>query len=319
MSMAILTVLLARYRPMSEKTERDYGPGPASAWRDIDWRAHQKWVIAEGYPVNVIDVGEGPAIVWVHGLGGAWQNWLEQLPDFATEHRCVALDLPGFGASPDTEVQISIPGYGQVVQDVCSELGIDRAVLVGNSMGGFVACEVAVQFPELVERLVLVSSAGLSSEQLRRRPMLTGARMGSLLASWVGTKSDALARRRRARALLTAGIFHHPERIPAPLMSEQLRGTGKPGFIEAFDALMTYRLRDRLGEITVPTLVVWGRSDRLVPVRDSEEFERLIPHARRVVFDSTGHVPQLERPAAFNAALRDFLAEEAREPEAAAR
>jgi pimeloyl-ACP methyl ester carboxylesterase len=302
---------------MIEKPEgHRYGPDGRSAWLDVDWREHQHWVEAEGCPVNVIELGEGPPIVFVHGLGGSWQNWLEQLPAFAPEHRCVAFDLPGFGASPRPDDEISIPGYGSLVHALLGKLGIDRAVMVGNSMGGFIAAEAAVQHPEVVERLVLVSAAGISSEQLHRRPLLTGARMGTLIAEWIGSRADRLASRPRARTLLLSGIFRHPARLPAPLVAEQMRGSGKPGFIDAFDALMSYRIRDRLEEISVPTLVVWGTGDHLVPLKDADEFVGLIPEAEKVVFEDTGHTPQLERPAAFNDVLREFVSAGERTPEA---
>jgi len=88
-----------------------------------------------------------------------------------------------------------------------------------------------------------------------------------------------------------------------------VRGTGKPGFVAALDALTNYPIRDRLPDIACPTLIVWGTRDRLVPVRDAWEFERLIPDSRAVVWRDTGHVPQLERPAAFNDLVEAFEAE----------
>jgi pimeloyl-ACP methyl ester carboxylesterase len=113
------------------------------------------------------------------------------------------------------------------------------------------------------------------------------------------------------RRAVLALVAAHPERLPAPLAAEQIRGSGKPGFIDAVDALTSYPIRDRLGEIACPTLVVWGDRDRLVPVGDALEFERLIPNARKVIFEDTGHVAMLERPARFNAVLEDFLADDA--------
>jgi pimeloyl-ACP methyl ester carboxylesterase len=267
-----------------------------------------------GTPVNVVDVGEGSPIVWVHGLGGSWQNWLEQLPVFAPEHRCVALDLPGFGASPMPPERISIPEYGRLLAELMDALEIDPAVVVGNSMGGFIAAELAIQFAARVDKLVLVSAAGLSSEALHRRPLLTSARLGRYGAAWVGAKSDELTRRPRARQLLAWSVMKYPHRLPAALVAEQVRGTGKPGFIDALDALMSYRIRERIPEISVPTLIVWGTDDRLVPVRDADEFERQIPDARKVIFEDTGHVPMLERPEAFNDVLGDFLADPDRAP-----
>src|SRR5579862_4983249 len=88
-----------------------YGPDGRSSWLDIDWRSHQRWVTVQERPVNVIEMGEGPALLFVHGLAGSWQNWLEQIPVFAADHRVVAMDLPGFGASPMPREEISISNY----------------------------------------------------------------------------------------------------------------------------------------------------------------------------------------------------------------
>jgi pimeloyl-ACP methyl ester carboxylesterase len=104
-------------------------------------------------------------------------------------------------------------------------------------------------------------------------------------------------------------VAHTPELLSPELVSEQAQGSGKPGFVDALDAMMHYPLRDRLSQIACPTLIVWGRRDALVPVDDADEFERLIPNARKVVWDDTGHVPMLERPEAFNRLLEAFIAE----------
>ena len=153
----------------SAEVVQTYGPEGRSAWLDIDWREHQRWVTVAGRPVNVIDLGAGErTIVFIHGLSGSWQNWLENLPHFAEPHRCIAMDLPGFGYSPDA-------GAG----DHDHRLRADRrrapdrarrssaAVVVGNSMGGFIGAEVAIQFSTRVDKLVLVSAAGLSIENIR--------------------------------------------------------------------------------------------------------------------------------------------------------
>lgn len=287
-----------------------YGRPGRSPWLDVDWRAHQRWEHLGGEVVNVIDLGAGAAgipLLWVHGLGGSWQNWLEQLPEFAGRNRSVAIDLPGFGASPMPDEPISIAGYGRALVGLLDRLGIPKAVVVGNSMGGFIAAELAIAAPERVEKLVLVSAAGLSTERIMVRPLTALARIMSAGSSWAGAHSDELTQRPRARRLLAGGVMKRPDRLPAPLMAEQFRGTGKPGFIDALGALATYPIRDRLPRIAAPTLILWGTHDRLVPVRDADEFERLIPNAEKVVFADTGHVPQLERPEAFNEVLREFV------------
>jgi pimeloyl-ACP methyl ester carboxylesterase len=140
-----------------------YGPSGRAPWLDIDWRKHQRWVTVNDRPVNVVDLGEGPPIVFVHGLGGSWTNWLEQLPVLAASHRVVALDLPGFGHSSMPREKITISHYGHVLDRVMDTLEIVAAAVVGNSMGGFISTELAIAFPQRVERLVLAAPAGISS------------------------------------------------------------------------------------------------------------------------------------------------------------
>src|ERR1700716_1680811 len=95
-----------------------YGPQGRSPWLDIDWRTHQRWVPVQGRPVNVIELGQGPPLVFVHGLAGSCQNGREQLPVFAGQHRVISLDLPGFGHSPMPAQKISIPGYARVLDEL---------------------------------------------------------------------------------------------------------------------------------------------------------------------------------------------------------
>jgi pimeloyl-ACP methyl ester carboxylesterase len=290
-----------------------YGPSGRSEWLDVDWRRHQKWIDVAGAPVNVIDIGEGDPIVFIHGLSGAWVNWLENIPHFAREHRVIAMDLPGFGHSPMPSEKVSISGYGRIVDELLDTLGIDRAVIVGNSMGGFIGAEVAIQFGTRVEKLVLVSAAGISIEHQRNEPVLRVLELLDdwliLSGGWAATRSDALSGRPRIRRQIMKLVAHRAEKLPAPLIAEQVKGSGKPGFVPALDALTDYPIRDRLADIECPVLVLWGEKDRLVPVKDAYEFGRLIPHARVVVWPETGHVAMLERPDAFNALVDEFIAQ----------
>jgi 4,5:9,10-diseco-3-hydroxy-5,9,17-trioxoandrosta-1(10),2-diene-4-oate hydrolase len=285
-----------------------YGPPRDSAWRGIDWREHLKWVLVGDDAVNYVDIGSGPPLLFVHGLSGSWQNWLENIPHFARTHRVLALDLPGFGESPMPRETISISGYGRTLDAFCDAVGVDRAAVVGNSMGGFVAAEMAISHPHRVEKLVLVSAAGITIEHQRNDRVLALMRRFEFALSFAAThpRPEFLMRPRWRRTMRF--VFAHPEQIPGALMTEQARGGGKPGFVDAMDALTSYPIRDRLGEITVPTLIVWGDSDRLVPLKDADVFEELIPDARKIVYEDTGHVAMLERPARFNADLETFLA-----------
>jgi pimeloyl-ACP methyl ester carboxylesterase len=307
----------AQPAPQAAATPADDRDGRAP-WLGIDWREHQRWVIVDGQPVNVIELGgehsSAQPLVFVHGLSGAWQNWLEQLPVLAARHRVLALDLPGFGHSPMPSGGISISAYARLLDRLLEEVGIDAATIVGNSMGGFIGAELAIAFPQRVERLVLVSAAGISTYRDPRtvRAMPALRRLQKVLemsAAWVASKSDAVALRPRLREATLNLVVAHPHRLPAALAAEQLRGAGKPGFLQALESLLDYDVRGRLPEIACPTLIVWGDRDRLIPVRDADVFAELIPNSRKVVFTDTGHMAMLERPAQFNALLEDFLAE----------
>ena len=291
-----------------------YGPDGRSEWLDVDWREHQRWVSVEGQPVNTIDLGDGPPLVFVHGLSGSWPNWLEQLPVFTAEHRVIAMDLPGFGHSPMPREEITISSYARLLDGLFDELDIDAATLVGNSMGGFISAELAIAFPQRVERLVLVSPAGLSTYRnpgaTRVLPALhLSQRIVAAYTAWLASKSEMVTQRPLLRNATLGLVTAHPSRLPAALAAEQLRGAGKPGFMQALEANLNYDFRHRLPEIACPTLIVWGDHDRVISVRDAALYAELIPDSRKVVYEDTGHMSMLERPAAFNALLRDFLRE----------
>jgi len=289
--------------------DNGYGATADPDWRDTNWREHMHWAEVERSRMNYIDVGsgDGPPIVFIHGLSGTWQNWLENLPYFAQKHRCIAMDLPGFGYSDMPVEKISISGYAHQVDALCAQLDLGKCIVVGNSMGGFVAAELCIQHPERVERACLAAAAGISITNLRRRPVLTAARMVGALGAASAAQHRYIVARPRLRWAFTNFVFRHPSRIAADLMYEQVRGAGKPGLVDALDALTSYDFRDRLPDIKAPTLIVWGEHDMLVPVEDAHEFERLIPQSRTVVLEDTGHVPMLERPVKFNELLEELI------------
>jgi pimeloyl-ACP methyl ester carboxylesterase len=291
----------------------DYGTPGRAEWLDIDWREHLRRATVHDAEVCYVEIGSGSPLVLVHGLAGCWQNWLENMPYFARSHRVIAVDLPGFGQSELLREQISIPGYGRFVDAFLGAIGIERAPLVGNSMGGFIAAETAINHPARVERLVLVDAAGgpaLHEWHTRYGArLLRAARLVHPIMAAGLARRESLVRRPRLRRTILYKVARHPERIAPELCYEVASGAGKPGFLDALKALSEYDHSDRLGRISSPTLIVWGQDDQIVPVADAHEYERLIPSARKVIFDDTGHVPMLERPARFNRLLEEFLAE----------
>ncbi len=289
-----------------------YGPAGRSAWLDVDWREHQRWVATSGGPVNAVDLGSGPPVLFVHGLSGCWPNWLEQLGALAGSRRVIAIDLPGFGHSPMPSRRISMAAYAAMLDELLDELDVPAAAVVGNSMGGLIACELAISFPERVQRLVLVSAAGISTqrEAAGGANLIWMQRLERALSGGGGyfaRRAETVARHRRLREAGLAPFVAHPGRLPPAISCELIRGAGKPGFLPALTSMMAHELRSRLALIRCPTLVVWGERDRAVSVRDGVVFAHLIGDARLVVFEDTGHVAMVERPEGFNALLEEFL------------
>jgi pimeloyl-ACP methyl ester carboxylesterase len=287
----------------------DYG-NPDPEWRGIEWRRHLRSVELPGSRVSYVEIGEGEPLLFVHGISGCWQNWLENLPHLSAGRRAIALDLPGFGASPMPSWPLDIPAYGRLVHDFCEKLAIEGATLVGNSMGGFIAAEAATSGPGRFERLVLVSAAGiLNTWNPETRATLTAwawKRFGPDFAR----RGHAIVSRPRARAAVFGPFVRYPGRLREDLLLEQIEGglIQAEGFGAALQATIRHDIRDRLGAIEVPALIVWGLSDRVVPAAAAISYHRRIPGSRLEIFERTGHLPQLERPLRFNRLLDEFLA-----------
>jgi len=297
------------WRAAKRRADAEYGAPATPGWRDVDWPAHTHQAEIDGAAINYVDIGSGDqTVVFIHGLGGSWQNWLENIPAVAERRRVIALDLPGFGRSAMPRAPISITAFATAVDRLCAHLGLGPTAVVGNSMGGFTTAELAIRHPERVERAVLVDAAGITSltlSQNRASERFTR----SVVTATRGTPEGA--RRMLSRPGYTTMAFgliaRYPSRLARDLLCEQLGSVGSPGFMPAFAALSTYDITPRLGEIACPTLIVQGTEDILVPVGDAYEFARHIPHAATLILEDTGHVPMFERPLTFNRALLEFL------------
>jgi len=308
-----------------------YG-NPDPEWLGIDWRSHLRRVEVPmpGEPppgdrpqrhddqpteVNYVEMspskeGSGFTVLFIHGLSGSWQNWLENIPHFARTHRVMAPDLPGFGHSPLPPWRISIESYGRLVHSFCKALDVGDCAIVGNSMGGFISAEAACAQPDRFEKLVLVSAAGVSHARMRRQPAETAARMAAATAPLLLKAQERGLRRPRLRFATFKGLFHRPDLLRRELLLEQFHnGAGRPGLVPAVQGLVGYDILDRLEDVEVPTLIVWGRNDRVVPAHDAAGYARRLRNSRTVILDGTGHLPQLERPVRFNRVLETFLGE----------
>jgi len=176
-------------------------------------------------------------------------------------------------------------------------------------MGGFIATEVAIAEPERVEKLVLVSAAGITWARARREPAAMIGRVGRAALPLALRFQLSGIRRPGLRRRAFQGVFHDPGSLRREVLWENLAAAmSSPGYYDAMTNLFGYDIRDRLEEIEEPTLVVWGRNDRVVPVPAALSYKRRIgENAQLEIFDECGHVPQMERPARFNRLLERFL------------
>ncbi len=271
-------------------------------------------VTLHGRPVTFVQAGTGPVVLLIHGMGGTFENWLAVVEPLARAHTVIAPDLPGHGASAPGAGDYSIGALAAGLRDLLVALGHERVTLVGHSLGGGIAMQFAYQFPEMTERLVLVSSGGLGPEvsPLLRAAALPGADV--FIAATAGTGARVLSL--VARGLASVGLRPNadvaevargyvslvdPDRRAAFLATlRSVIGTGGQR-VHAGDRLY-------LAE-GVPVLIVWGARDPIIPVHHGESAHQAIPGSRLEIFEDVGHLPQIEAPARFVAVLERFIVE----------
>ncbi len=268
-----------------------------------------KSIKAGGVTTNYHEVGRGTPVILIHGSGpgvSAWANWQFAIPYLSECLHVFAYDQLGFGytdAAPNQSY--SLEGWTKHLLNFMQAVGIERAHLVGNSMGAAVALAAAVTHPEVVDRLVLMGPMGVRFSLTRGE---------GLDAVWGYTPSVANMRR------LIDIFAYDPGRFPTEQMAElRYQASIRPGAQEAFssmfpqprqnnvEALATYE--DRLSGVTNPTLLVHGREDRVIPLATSLKLLSVLPNAQLHVFGHCGHWTQLEPRDTFNRLVRDFLTE----------
>ncbi len=247
--------------------------------------------------------GHGDPVVFVHGLLASSATWQEALAPASAGRPAIAVDLPGFGCSERPwPFDHSVEGQARGLVDFLDARGIERAVLVGNSLGGAAAMLVAAQHPGRVSALVLVDPATSAA------PIAWPIRL--LRAPFCGELALALATRPLVAYGLRHWLFADASRVTDLAIADAWFPLTIPGTRRAALDAIRSNPRRYLGledQIRVPTLIVWGRKDRLIPVAQGERLATRIVGSRLVVLPDAGHLPQREQPEAFSRAVADFL------------
>ncbi len=264
-------------------------------------QATPKHVEIFGQKIQYIEAGSGPNVILLHGLGGDGSNWALTLPVLATKYHVWVPDQIGFGASDKPMIDYRVGTLVDFLEKFCKTMSIDKAIIVGNSLGGWTALDFALAHPERVEKLVLVDSAGYSLEA-QPGPRPTCQTLSALNPSTVaGAKA------------LAAVIFANPAFVTdatAEMLFTQHMRKGDGYTIDQFieSVLRGDDVVDgKLGGIKAPTMVIWGREDHLIPLPLGERLNKEIAGSQMVVLDHCGHVPQLECAGPFIKALTTFI------------
>lgn len=254
---------------------------------------------------------EGPRddempLVLLHGTGSSLHTW-DGLADLLTnDRRVIRFDLPGFGLTgPDPENDYALETYVQFVVDALDTLDVDRCILAGNSLGGYIAWATAVLNPARVEKLVLIDASGYNYEsqsvpigfRLARMPLIKNIVQDVLPRSVVESSVN--------------NVYGDPSRVTPELVDRYFELTTREGnrdaLVERMRQLQPGTLAERITDITQPTLILWGKKDRLIPLQYGEQFQKDIAQSKLVIWEELGHVPHEEDPALAAKAILDFL------------
>lgn len=268
--------------------------------------ADDRFVSVDGRRVRVRELGDAtaPAIILIHGFSYSLETWNGWGAGLADEFRVIAVDLPGHGLTgPDPQARYTVDDLAQFVGEAMDALGVERASLVGNSLGGLAAWRFAASAPERVDRLVLIAPGGYSINGVTDEPV----EVPDVMKFYLTTAPEALV------AQFAAAVYGDPTKLDPERTAQKRDMIRRAGNGDALvNVLEVFTLPDPtadLARVSAPTLVLWGDKDVAVPPEHGDRFIADMPNARLVRYPDLGHIPQEEAPAQTLADARAFLLE----------
>lgn len=272
-----------------------------------------KYLDLHGKRVAYREAGQGPAVLLIHGMAGSSDTWREVLPRLSKRYRVIAPDLLGHGRSDKPRGDYSLGAFAVWLRDLFDELGIRKATLVGQSLGGGVAMQFVHQHPDYCERLVLISSGGLGPEVGWTLRVLSAPGAEALLPAIAPPSVVALGE--RVRSWFTSLDLHSPRAAETwHAYSSLANPESRQAFLRTLRSVVDYRGQavsafDRLHfSAGLPSLLIWGDDDRIIPVSHAHAAHDALPDSRLVVLPGIGHYPHVESADAVIDAFDDFMA-----------
>ena len=263
---------------------------------------NEQWAELDGLKLRYLESGKGKKrhVLFIHGLGSAADRWMKIPDELSEEFHSIAIDLPGFGESDKPEINYTIEQFRKTIISFLDEISIlnEQTSIIGHSLGGYIASELAIQNKNNVEKLVLIDSSG----QLEKpTPVLD-----QYLQAAVNPTPDNV---RKAFEKMVAD----PKRVPTALVDGFIRRINMPNALHAFQSTLQNSATnqiglDRLKKInSIPTLILWGVHDKVIPLEHSEFFLDNITNSRLEVIPDAGHAPFAEKPVQVSKLLSEFL------------
>lgn len=299
--------LLLFFAPLSFAQTNVSGPSPA--YLSIP----SKKINLSEINLHYVEAGKGPSLLFLHGLGGTWKDWAENLPAFAATYQVIAIDFPGFGDSDKPEVKYSIDWLTDIVESFIREKKLEGVNIIGHSMGGLVALDLAARPNSPVKKLVVTDAVGIGDKSEFISYAMTKKVMGpetrwesfeKFLQGEFRGMVDSFIKDQKPK---TARDFF--ESVPKnPL-------TGNPllpmtPHVQMTASIIDFDIRPKLASIRQPTLILWGAKDPVAPPQDASFLKKEISQSRLVLFPDSGHSPMIEHPSLFNQELGKFLQEQ---------
>jgi 2-hydroxy-6-oxonona-2,4-dienedioate hydrolase len=267
-------------------------------------------VIVAGVRINFVEMGQGPPLLFLHGLGGSWKDWAENLESFRPSYQVIALDFPGFGDSEKPGVDYSIDWLTEMVEKFLQDRGLNQVSLVGHSMGALVALNLAARPDSPVKILVVTDVVGIGdkaeflSYALTKRIMGPESRWESIEGVLKGEfKSMIESFLAREKPKTSKEFFQSVPRVP---FTERPLLPMTPA-VQMSASIIDFDMGPKLPQIRQPTLILWGARDPIAPPQDASYLQSKIPQATLKILEDCGHSPMQEQPRRFNQEVKKFL------------